>query len=108
MSCGCSTPGRTTTAEEAAFPWLVDEQLANELDRHAREHGVSILGVGLDPGFIFDTLLLTLSGIAWDVQHIRVRRVSDISRFSTTIQRRMGLGYSLAEFQSHLERGLRL
>ena len=94
-----------TTAEEAAFPWLADGELANELDRHAVDHDVSILGAGLNPGFIFDTLLLTLSGIAWDVRHIQVRRVSDISRFSATIQRRLGLGYSLAEFQSQIDAG---
>src|SRR5260221_8390916 len=83
-----------TTAEEAFYPWLTDEALAGELDRLASERGVSILGVGLNPGFIFDALLLTASAIAWDVQSIRLRRVVDISRFSATIQRRLGIGFS--------------
>ena len=61
-----------TTAEEAAFPWLIDEQIAHELDHLARDRQVSILGVGLNPGFIFDALLLTATGIAWDVERIRV------------------------------------
>lgn len=102
VGCGLNV---LTTAEEAAFPWLVDENIAKQLDGQAREKGVSILGVGLNPGFIFDTLLLTLSGIAWDVNHISVRRVSDISRFSRTIQRRMGLGYSAEDFQAHIDAG---
>ena len=89
-----------TTAEEAFYPWLTDPALADELDRLASERGVSILGVGLNPGFIFDALLLTASGIAWDVQSIRLRRVVDVSRFSSTIQRRLGIGYSRAEFEA--------
>jgi 4-hydroxy-tetrahydrodipicolinate reductase len=94
-----------TTAEEAAFPWLTDEQLANELDQLAQAHQVSILGVGLNPGFIFDALLLTATGIAWDVRRIRVRRVVDVSRFSATIQRRLGIGFSRTEFEAGVKAG---
>lgn len=94
-----------TTAEEAAFPWLTDERLSNELDQLAQEHRVSILGVGLNPGFIFDALLLTASGIAWEVQRIRVRRVVAVSRFSATIQRRLGIGFSRAEFEAGVKAG---
>jgi 4-hydroxy-tetrahydrodipicolinate reductase len=94
-----------TTAEEAAFPWLTDERLANELDALAREHGVSVIGFGLNPGFIFDALLLTASGIAWDVQSIRLRRVVNISRFSATIQRRLGIGFTADEFEAGVKAG---
>ncbi len=94
-----------TTAEEAFYPWSIDEGLANELDELARQRGVTLLGVGLNPGFIFDTLVLTVSAIAWDVRSIRIRRVVDISRFSATIQRRMGLGFSPAEFEERVSAG---
>ncbi len=92
-----------TTAEEAAYPWLVDEHLADQLNRRARERRVSILGVGLNPGFIFDALLLTASAIAWDVERIRLRRVVDVSRFSATIQRRLGIGFTKEEFEAGVE-----
>jgi 4-hydroxy-tetrahydrodipicolinate reductase len=94
-----------TTAEEAAFPWLIDESLANELDRLAKARQVSLLGVGLNPGFIFDALLLTATGVAWDVECIRVRRVVDVSRFSATIQRRLGIGFSRAKFEAGVKSG---
>jgi hypothetical protein len=92
-----------TTAEEAAFPWLTDERLTNELDQLAKDHQVSIVGVGLNPGFIFDALLLTATGIAWNVQRIRVRRVVNVSRFSATIQRRLGIGFSSEEFEAGIK-----
>ena len=94
-----------TTAEEAFFPWSIDAELAAGLDETARRHGVSMLGVGLNPGFIFDTLLLTASAIAWDVRSIRIRRVVDVSAFSATIQKRLGLGYSQTDFESRVEVG---
>lgn len=94
-----------TTAEEAAFPWLTDAQLTDHLDRLAKERKVSVLGVGLNPGFIFDALLLTATGVAWDVQRIRVRRVVDISRFSAAIQRRIGIGFSTSEFDHGVRSG---
>ena len=92
-----------TTAEEAAFPWLTDEKLADELDQLAKNRRVSVLGVGLNPGFIFDALLLTVTGIAWDVQRIRVRRVVDMSRFSAAIKRRSGIGFSREKFEAGVE-----
>jgi 4-hydroxy-tetrahydrodipicolinate reductase len=94
-----------TTAEEAAFPWLTDAALADELDALARARGVSVIGFGLNPGFVFDALLLTASGIAWDVQAIRLRRVVDISRFSAAIQRRLGIGFTAEEFAAGVQAG---
>jgi 2,4-diaminopentanoate dehydrogenase len=94
-----------TTAEEASYPWLADARLADELHQLAVEHGVSILGVGLNPGFIFDALLLVASGISWNIDSIRLKRVVDVSQFSATIQRRLGIGYSRAEFEAGVESG---
>lgn len=94
-----------TTAEEAAFPWIVDAELAGRLDALARERGVSVIGVGLNPGFIFDALLLTATGIAWDVRAIRIRRVVDVSRFSAAIQRRLGIGFTAERFKAGVAAG---
>ena len=94
-----------TTAEEAAFPWIIDADLAGALDALARDRGVSVIGVGLNPGFIFDALLLTASGIAWDVRAIRIRRVVDVSRFSATIQRRLGIGFTAQRFEEGVDAG---
>src|SRR6478609_6651402 len=42
------------SAEESAFPFMVDAALAEGLDRLAVEHDVSVAGVGVNPGLIFD------------------------------------------------------
>jgi hypothetical protein len=88
------------TAEEMLFPWIVDQSLADSLDRLAREHDTTILGAGANPGFIFDSLVLTATGAIWSVDFIRGRRVVDCSHFSATILRRLGFGYTKNEFES--------
>lgn len=94
-----------TTAEEAAFPLAVDAELAGELDELARGHGVTGFGCGLNPGLAFDALVLTVAGAAWDIERIRVQRSVDLSRFSSTILRRLGVGYDAGEFAAGVEQG---
>lgn len=94
-----------TTAEEAADPWATDPAIADALDRRARARGVSILGAGLNPGFAFDALVLTAMGACVDVRALRVERVVDLSRFSATILRRLGIGFAPEAFAEGVERG---
>jgi 2,4-diaminopentanoate dehydrogenase len=89
-----------TTAEEAAFPWAVDAVLADELDGLAREHRVTVLGAGLNPGFPFDALLLTAMGPAPDVESVRVERVVDLSGFGDAVKRRIGINWTREEFEA--------
>ena len=93
------------SAEESANPWLVDTQLADDLDDEASSAGVTILGAGLNPGLIFDALVLTLLGAAPDDVTIEVRRIVDISGFGATILGRLGIGYSVDEFHERVSEG---
>jgi hypothetical protein len=81
------------TAEQAACPWAVDSALADRLAAVAREHGVTVLGAGANPGFVFDALVLTAAGAGPDIHHIAVERRVDFSRFSATVLGRLGVGY---------------
>lgn len=102
VRAGCNV---ICTAEELAFAWAVDETLANEIDHLAREHGVTVLGAGANPGFITDALVLTLTGAAWQVDSIATRRVVKLTKFSQTILRRLGIGYTREEFAAGINEG---
>jgi len=80
------------SSEECAFPWAVDSALANELDQLAILKKVSIAGCGVNPGLIFDSLVLTLLGAAPRGCTIAVRRTVNISGFGSTVLRRIGIG----------------
>ena len=87
-----------TTAEEAAYPWANDAAVADRLDELARERGVSILGAGLNPGFAFDALVLTVCGVVPEVESLLVERVVDLSGFGEAVLRRSGVGHSPESF----------
>ena len=43
-----------STAEEMAYPQSQSPEIAKEIDRLAKENGVSVLGTGINPGFVLD------------------------------------------------------
>jgi 4-hydroxy-tetrahydrodipicolinate reductase len=94
-----------TTAEEAAYPWATSAQIADELDALARERGVTVLGAGLNPGFAFDALVLTIAGAAASVAALRVERVVDLSGFGPAVLRRIGVGHMPTEFAEGVAAG---
>lgn len=94
-----------TTAEEAAYPWHYDEAVATNLHTLALEKNVTILGAGFNPGFAFDALTITASGVVPSVTSLRVERIVDLSGFSLTILRRLGIGYSSYDFEAGIASG---
>ena len=70
-----------TTAEEMSYPKAGEPELTAKMDAAAREHGVSILGTGVNPGLIMDVLALCLSGGMTDVEFVQCKRVNSLSPF---------------------------
>jgi 4-hydroxy-tetrahydrodipicolinate reductase len=93
------------TAEEMVYPQLNHAERADELDRVALANGVTILGGGVNPGFIFDALVLSLSGAAPAVDAIKVTRRVGFAGFSETVRHRLGIGYQVAEFNLGADAG---
>ncbi|WP_217140068.1 dihydrodipicolinate reductase [Streptomyces sp. AC627_RSS907] len=85
--------------EELRDPTRSHAQTVARLDRLAREHGVSVLGTGCNPGMLMDTLPLVLSGLTLGVERVSVRRTADMSRYGA-ILKNFGLGLTPAEFDT--------
>ncbi|SHJ50838.1 2,4-diaminopentanoate dehydrogenase [Paramaledivibacter caminithermalis] len=94
-----------STAEEMAYPQAQNPQLAAELDRIAKENGVTILGTGINPGLIMDLLVICLTGCMTDVEHIEAKRVNSLSPFGHTVMEEQGVGLSVEEFNRRCEDG---
>lgn len=86
--------------EELAFPFDRDHGRATAIHRAAEQGGATVLGTGVNPGFIFDSLLVLCSGASWTLDAIRGRRVVDVSGFGRAIHRRLGIGYLPQEFET--------
>lgn len=94
-----------STSEELSYPWLANPQQARELDEIARKNGKTLLGTGVNPGFLMDTLPLTLTGICQTVEQIEVQRVVNASTRRGPFQRKIGSGMQPQELQALLDSG---
>ncbi len=92
-----------STAEEMAYPKAQEPELAKEIDRLAKENGVTVLGTGINPGLIMDLLVLTLTGASIDVDSIRAERVNNLSPFGPAVMHGQGVGISVDEFNKRVE-----
>ncbi|MEA3507989.1 MAG: 2,4-diaminopentanoate dehydrogenase [Synergistota bacterium] len=92
-------------AEEMSYPHIVEPELASRMDQAARESGVAILGTGINPGFILDTLILTLTAPFQRVLSIKASRVNDLSPFGHGVMNTQGVGTSPEEFDKGLKEG---
>ena len=89
-----------TIAEEWAYPWRTAPETAAAIDELAKAHGVTVLGTGVNPGFVLDTLIIALTGVCSDVRTVRARRVNDLSPFGPTVMETQGVGRTLDEFNA--------
>lgn len=92
-------------AEEMAFPAHRAPQAAVEIDRLARAHGVSVLGTGVNPGFVLDLLVVALSGVCAEVRSISARRINDLSPYGPTVLVKQGVGLTPEAFRAALAGG---
>ncbi len=88
-----------STCEELAYPAAQYPEIAADLDRRCRERGVTVLGTGVNPGFVMDALPLILSGVCQEVTAVRCERVVDASGRREPLQRKIGSGLTPEEFQ---------
>ena len=92
-----------STAEEMAYPKAQQPELAKKIDEIARENGVTVLGTGINPGFVLDLLILALTGTCESVEHIKAARVNDLSPFGKAVMEEQGVGVTLDEFNKGVE-----
>lgn len=94
-----------STAEELSFPWQTHPEMAMKIDAAARRAGKTVLGTGVNPGFLMDTLPLTLTSICQRVDRIEVTRVINASTRRGPFQAKIGSGMSVAAFNEKMNAG---
>lgn len=100
LACASAGVSVVSPCEELAFPYTRDPAVTARIDEAAKAGGATILGSGVNPGFIFDTLVATATGVAWDVTAIHGRRVVDTVEFGQNIHLRLGIGFTQEEFDA--------
>lgn len=92
-----------STCEELSQPWS-HGPIAKRIDTLAKKNGVTVLGTGINPGFMMDTLPVLLTGVCQQVNCVRVRRVVDASKRRLPLQKKIGTGLTVDEFNAKAAR----
>ena len=95
-----------STCEELAYPFRKYPELAVKLDAQAKDCGVSLVGTGVNPGFVMDKLVLTLSSVSQRIASVRALRVVDAGKRRLPLQKKVGAGMSREEFLAQAAKGV--
>ena len=93
-----------STCEELAAPGE-DGATWRRLDEAAKLAGVTLLGTGVNPGFVMDRLVLQLAGTCVRVERVKVTRVVDAARRRGPLRKKVGEGLTPAQFQEGVRAG---
>ena len=94
-----------SSTEELLFPRLNRPMEAAKLELVALDNKVAILGTGVNPGFVLDTLAIAATAVSRRVERIEGHRVVDACTRRQPLQRKVGAGLSVAEFNELLAQG---
>jgi 4-hydroxy-tetrahydrodipicolinate reductase len=94
-----------STCEELAYPYRKEPQISADIDKKARDKGVTVLATGVNPGFVMDAWPLFMTGVCRQVRKIKAVRVQDASPRRGPFQKKIGAGRTLEEFNGLVAAG---
>jgi 4-hydroxy-tetrahydrodipicolinate reductase len=92
-----------STCEELSFP--LDEKIRASLDAVAKAKKVTLLGTGVNPGFVMDKLPLTITAVCQEVTALDIIRIQNASTRREPLQRKVGAGMTVDEFRRAVDAG---
>ncbi len=88
-----------SSTEEMLWPRLQHPQAAAEIDEAAQSAGATVLGTGVNPGFVMDVLPALASSVLAEVRRVVCRRHVDASTRRRPFQQKIGAGLSEPAFR---------
>lgn len=92
-----------STCEELMYPYYTEPKLARELDVLAKKYKTTVLGTGINPGFLMDTLVITLTAVCQKIEKIQVVRVMNAATRRLPFQKKIGAGLTAEEFRHKIK-----
>jgi 4-hydroxy-tetrahydrodipicolinate reductase len=94
-----------STCEELSYPYVTAPDIAKKIDALAKQHEVTVLGTGINPGFIMDALVIMLTGACQKIEKIQAVRVMNAATRRLPFQKKIGAGLRIEEFKRKVEAG---
>jgi hypothetical protein len=92
-----------STCEELSYPYHTEPKLAKKLDALAKKHKTTVLGTGINPGFLMDTLVIMLTAPCQKIEKIEAKRVMNAATRRLPFQKKIGAGLTAEEFREKME-----
>jgi len=92
-----------TSCEEALFPQYRYKELADKLSDLCVQRTAAVVGTGVNPGLVMDTLALLLTLACQRIDAIRVLRVVDAGTRREALQRKVGATLTEEEFKKRAD-----
>ncbi len=89
--------------EELSYPYSKYPELSSQIDTAAREAGKTVVGTGINPGYLMDLLPIVITAPCQQVDSIHVTRVIDSGRRRASFQKKVGTGMSVEEFDNAIK-----
>ncbi|HYR27755.1 MAG TPA: dihydrodipicolinate reductase [Thermoanaerobaculia bacterium] len=92
-----------STCEELSFP--LDAKIREDLQQVARANNATLLGTGVNPGFVMDKLPLTITAVCQEVKSVEIIRIQNASTRREPLQRKVGASMTVDEFRAAVDAG---
>ena len=94
-----------SSCEQMAWPWYRHRELADVIDAAARRSGCAVLGTGVNPGFVMDSLAVTVASMLRRVTSVRCVRRVDAGMRRSPLQVKVGATLSKQQFGELADQG---
>lgn len=84
--------------EELSYPYHLYPKLSEELDALAKTNNVTVVGTGINPGYLMDLLPIVITAPCQNVKSIKITRMMNSAKRREPFQRKIGTGLSPEEF----------
>ena len=91
--------------EELSFPYRKNPKLADRLNKAAMKNKKTVIGTGINPGYLMDLLPIVLTAPCQSVDSIRVTRHMNSSHRRPSFQKKIGTGMTAEEFWRNIDEG---
>jgi hypothetical protein len=91
--------------EELSYPYRKNPKLAEKLNRIAQKNNKTVVGTGINPGYLMDLLPIVLTAPCQTVETIKVTRHMNSSHRRPSFQKKIGTGMTNEEFRKNIDEG---
>ncbi len=94
-----------STCETLSYPYYRYPVLARKINDEALKYGVTVIGTGINPGFLLDTLPIVLTAPFNIIEKITAVRSIDASKRRPSFVKKIGVGMKPDEYKAKLLSG---